>query len=75
MRKRDQAGIDRRRGWWPRLLDSNSNVVHTWFSSLRPGLSADMEADGTLLRAVDVTPFTSGGASGGPSPWRSAWQP
>ncbi|MCA8943668.1 MAG: aryl-sulfate sulfotransferase [Planctomycetes bacterium] len=47
------------------LVDSNSNVVHTWFSSLRPGLSADMEADGTLLRAVDVTPFTSGGASGG----------
>jgi len=48
------------------LVDSSARIVHPWNSSFRPGLSVYMDADGTLLRTIDVgNPGVPGGGGGG----------
>lgn len=48
------------------LIDTNGVVVHTWPSAYRPGLSAYLLEDGTLLRTANPggTNFNAGGAGG-----------
>ena len=48
------------------LMDNDGNIVHSWSSSYRPGLSVYLLEDGTLLRTADTgsTAFNTGGAGG-----------
>ncbi|MEM7200077.1 MAG: aryl-sulfate sulfotransferase [Planctomycetota bacterium] len=49
------------------LVDTNSNIVHTWPSVFPAGTSAYLADDGSLLRAirVGIVPGVSGGVGGG----------
>ena len=48
------------------LLDNDGNTVHTWSSAYRPGLSAYLLEDGSLLRTANTGDSTlnAGGAGG-----------
>lgn len=50
------------------LIDIHGRQVHTWDSSHRPGQSAYLLEDGSLLRSVNTgggSPFNGGGLAGG----------
>lgn len=49
------------------LMDNDGNIVHTWASGYRPGLSVYLLEDGTLMRTTNRnnTTFNSGGSGGG----------
>jgi hypothetical protein len=48
------------------LIDNDGNVVHTWSSAYRPGLSVYLLEDSTLLRTANTgdSTFNVGGAGG-----------
>ena len=48
------------------LMDNSGNIVNTWTSSYRPGLSVYLLEDGSLLRTANTggTNFNAGGAGG-----------